>query len=201
MPKLENSLRWSFFTLIYNRSPNIWVISYIQCISHYKKILIAAAGRFNVIVLIICSFPWLLATPCRYYIPYACVKRKFQFVTGGNWKSSKRHASLYSIVRFWKPLVSSLYFLYKPNQTKPNQTKRYIWTQVIANIDNNNKTFKHLPNSNWFDHLCFFFLPFKQFISSWSLWGNSTYPDELPRVEIPKRVDALLKLTEYGNWI
>ena len=77
-------------------------------------------------------------------------------------------------------------FCTNQNQTKPNQTKRYIWTQVIANIDNNNKTFKHLPNSNWFDHLCFFFLPFKQFISSWSLWGNSTYPDELPRVEIPK---------------
>ena len=27
--KLENLLRWSFFTLIYNRSSNIWVISYI----------------------------------------------------------------------------------------------------------------------------------------------------------------------------
>ena len=27
--KLENLLRWSFFTLIYNRSWNIWIISYI----------------------------------------------------------------------------------------------------------------------------------------------------------------------------
>ena len=27
--KLENLLRWSFFTLIYNRSSNIWIISYI----------------------------------------------------------------------------------------------------------------------------------------------------------------------------
>ena len=27
--KLENLLRWSFFTLIYNRSSNIWFISYI----------------------------------------------------------------------------------------------------------------------------------------------------------------------------
>ena len=26
--KLENLLRWSFFTLIYNRSSNIWIISY-----------------------------------------------------------------------------------------------------------------------------------------------------------------------------
>ena len=27
--KMENLLRWSFFTLIYNRSSNIWIISYI----------------------------------------------------------------------------------------------------------------------------------------------------------------------------
>ena len=27
--KLENLLRWSFFTLIYNRSSNIWIILYI----------------------------------------------------------------------------------------------------------------------------------------------------------------------------
>ena len=27
--KLENLLRWSFFTLIYNRSSNIWILSYI----------------------------------------------------------------------------------------------------------------------------------------------------------------------------
>ena len=27
--KLENLLRWSFFTLIYNRSWNIWIISYV----------------------------------------------------------------------------------------------------------------------------------------------------------------------------
>ena len=27
--KLENLLRWSFFTLIYNRSSNVWIISYI----------------------------------------------------------------------------------------------------------------------------------------------------------------------------
>ena len=27
--KLENSLRWSFFTFIYDRSSNIWIISYI----------------------------------------------------------------------------------------------------------------------------------------------------------------------------
>ena len=32
--KLENLLRWSFFTLIYNRSSNIWIISYILHISN-----------------------------------------------------------------------------------------------------------------------------------------------------------------------
>ena len=91
--------------------------------------------------------------------------------------------------RFWKPLVSSLYFLYKPNQTK-----WYIWTYVIANNNINNKKLFNaeirLPNSNWFDRLCF--LPFKQFSSNWSLWGNSTYPDESRRVEIPRLVDVLL---------
>ena len=35
--KLENLLRWSFFTLIYNRSSNIWIISYIL---HINRILV-----------------------------------------------------------------------------------------------------------------------------------------------------------------
>ena len=76
----------------------------LHCLSHYfsltsykKKIFIAAAGR-KVIVLIIRSFPCSLETTCRYYLPCVCVKRKFQFVTAGNCKSSKRHAILYSIV-------------------------------------------------------------------------------------------------------
>ena len=34
--KLENLLRWSFFTLIYNRSSNIWIISYILHIKILK---------------------------------------------------------------------------------------------------------------------------------------------------------------------
>ena len=34
--KLENLLRWSFFTLIYNRSSNTWVISYICHISLFN---------------------------------------------------------------------------------------------------------------------------------------------------------------------
>ena len=66
-------------------------------LTSYKKIFIAAAGRkcysFNTqfSVFIGDCMP-LLYSMC------VCVKRKFQFVTGGNWKSSKRHASLYSIV-------------------------------------------------------------------------------------------------------
>ena len=35
LPKLEKLLRWSFFTLINNRSSNIWIISYILCITPY----------------------------------------------------------------------------------------------------------------------------------------------------------------------
>ena len=60
--------------------------------------------------------------------------------------------------RFWKLLVSSLYFLYQPNQTK-----RYISTQVPEVVANKKK--KHfsaeicLPFSNWFHHRSFF-LPF-----------------------------------------
>ena len=33
--KLENLLRWSFFTLTYNRSSNIWIISYILHITFF----------------------------------------------------------------------------------------------------------------------------------------------------------------------
>ena len=36
--KLENLLRWPFFTLIYNRSSNIWIISYILHIDTYLYI-------------------------------------------------------------------------------------------------------------------------------------------------------------------
>ena len=36
------------------------------------------------------------------------------------------------------------------------------------------------------------FLPFKQFSANWSLWGNSTHPDESRQVEIPRHVDVLL---------
>ena len=35
--KLENLLRWSFFTSIYNRSSNIWIISYILHLFHAEN--------------------------------------------------------------------------------------------------------------------------------------------------------------------
>ena len=38
--KLENLLRWSFFTLIYNRSSDVWIVSYILHI-------IVSRGRTN----------------------------------------------------------------------------------------------------------------------------------------------------------
>ena len=47
--------------------------------------------------------------------------------------------------------------------------------------------------------IIFVFLSFNQFISSWSLWGNSTRLDESRRVEIPKRVNALLNMVIEFN--
>ena len=42
--KLENLLRWSFFTLIYNRSSNIWIIS---CILHIISLLTGDMNSIN----------------------------------------------------------------------------------------------------------------------------------------------------------
>ena len=41
--KLENLLRWSFFTLIYNRSSNIWIIS---CILHIRRYSVTKSMPF-----------------------------------------------------------------------------------------------------------------------------------------------------------
>ena len=91
---------------------------------------------------------------------------------------------------FWKPSVSSLNFLYKQNQK--------TLLHLIVSRSEQKKHFNaeiRLPYSNWFDHLSF--LPFKLFISSWSLWSNSTHPDESSRVESSKASQR----TKYGNWI
>ena len=87
-----------------------------------------------------------------------CVKLKLQFATGGNWKSFKRHASSYSIV-FWKPSVSSLYFLQKTNQN--NTVTFYCKSQRTKNISTLKYTFLIQIGL-----IIFLFLPFKQFISS-----------------------------------
>ena len=94
--------------------------------------------------------------------------------------------------RLWKPSVSSLYFLYKPNQksTVTFDCKQQ-WTNKHFNAE------IRLPYSNWFDHLKFLFLPFKLFLSSWSLWSNSKLPDESSPVENSKACWQ----TKYGNWI
>ena len=116
---------------------------------------------------------------------------KFQFATGGNWKSSKRHASSYSIV-FGS--LQSLPCIFCRNQTKKHC---YISLQVVANKKKHFNAEICLPHSNWFDHLSF--LPFKLFISNWSLWRNSTHPDhdESSRVENSKASWR----AKYGNWI
>ena len=79
------------------------------------------------------------------------MKGKFQLVTGGNWKSSKRHASLYSIV-----LEAFSLFLVFSVQTKPNEMLHLNVSR--SEQQQQQKHFNaeiHLPNSNWFDHLCF----------------------------------------------
>ena len=45
--------------------------------------------------------------------------------------------------------------------------------------------------------IIFLFLPFKLFISSWSLRSNSTHPDELSGVESSK----VCQRTKYSTWI
>ena len=71
-----------------------------------KKIFIAAAGRkcnsFNT------QFSVFIGD-CMALLYSMCVgvKRKFQFVTGGNWKSSKPTCKLV-FNRFWKPFKADV---------------------------------------------------------------------------------------------
>ena len=91
--------------------------------------------------------------------------------------------------RFWKPSVSSFYFLYKPNQKH-----RYIWLYVVVN----EKTISTLKYAFLIQiGLIILFCCVKLFISSWSLWSNSTHPDESSLVESSKAS----RRTKYGNWI
>ena len=101
---------------------------------------------------------------------------KFQFTTRGNW-SSKWHATSYSIV-FGS--LQSLPCIFCSNQTKKTFQR---W--------NAPSLFKLVWSSK------FLFLPFKLFISSQSLWSNSTHPDKLSRVKNSKAC----RHTKYGNWI
>ena len=119
-----------------------------------------------------------------------CVKLKFQFATGGNWKSSKRHASSYSIV------FGSLQSL--PCIFCTNQTKKPL-LHLIASHSEQKKDISTLKYAFLIQIglIIFLFLPFKLFISSWSLWRNSTHPDESSPVENSKAS----RHAKYGNWI
>ena len=141
-----------------------------------KKILIARRKCYscNTQVSEFMDVWWLHAA-----IPCACVKLKFQFTIRWNWKSSKRHASSYSIV-FGS--LQSLPCIFCTNQTKNPAL------HLIVSSSEQTKTFFHLN---------FLFLPFKLFISSWSLWSNSTHPDESSWLENSKAC----RRTKYGNWI
>ena len=77
-------------------------------------------------------------------------------------------------------------FLVFSAQTKPNKTLHL--NVIVAN--NNNKNISMLKYTFLIQTglITFVFCCW----NSWSLWGNSKHPDESRRVEIPKRVDALL---------
>ena len=96
------------------------------------------------------------------YSMCVCVKRKFQFVTGGNWKSSKRHASLYSIV-FGS--LKSLPCIFCTNQTKQNVTfeRKSQRTTSTTTAKHFNAEIHFLIQTGL---IIFVFLPFKQLISS-----------------------------------
>ena len=93
--------------------------------------------------------------------------------------------------RFWKPSVSSLYFLYKPNL----RTRLHL---IVSRSEQkeNISTLKYAFLIQ-IGLIMFLFLPFKLFISSWSLWSNSTHPDESSWEENSK----VCRHTQYSNWI
>ena len=57
--------------------------------------------------------------------------------------------------RFWKPYSKSLPCIFCTNQTKQNITFERNHSEQQLQQKNFNAEI-HLPNSNWFDHLCFF---------------------------------------------
>ena len=112
-------------------------------------------------------------------IPCACVRYKISIYNP--WESEEfKTACKLVFNRLSKLSVSSLYFL-----NKPSPKKKHFNAEI------------RLPYSNWFDHLKFLFSSFKLFISSWSLWSNSTHPDKSSRV----KNSIACRRTKYGNWI
>ena len=93
------------------------------------------------------------------YSMCVCVKQKFQFVTGGNWESSKRHASLYSIV-FGS--LKSLPCIFCTNQTIQNVTfKRKSLRTTTVTTTKNFSTLKYtfLIQTGLIVFVFFFFCP------------------------------------------
>ena len=121
-------------------------------------------------------------------IPCACVKIKFQFPICGNWKRSK-----WMQAHIQSSLEAFSLFLVFSVQTKPKTPLHLIVSHIEQKKHFNAEI--RLPYSNWFDHLSF--MPFKLFISSWSLWSNSIHPDKSSRVKNSKAC----RRTKYGNWI
>ena len=86
-------------------------------------------------------------------------------------------------------------FLVFSVQTKPKNTVtfdcKFLWTKK------NISTLKYAFLIQ-IGLIIFLFLLFNLFISSWSLWSNSTHPDESSRVESSKASRCAIK---YSNWI
>ena len=133
-----------------------------------------------------------MATACR-NSTCACVKLKFQFTIRGNWKSSKRHASSYSIV-FGS--LQSLPCIFCTNQTKKAPLHLIVSSSEQTNISMLKYAFLIqiglIILSFFFCRLnCFFQVEVFEAIQN-SLTSRA-------RWKIPKRVDKLNTVIEFNR--
>ena len=150
-------------------------------LTSYKKIFIAPAGRkcysFNT------QFSVFIGQHAAIIFHVRVCEAKISICNRWELEEFKTTCKLV-FNRFWKPLVSSFSVQTKANKTLPhlNVSRSEQQQQQQKNFSTLKYTFLIQTGLIIF---VFFCLPFKQFISSWSLWGNSTHPEWV-------RVDVLL---------
>ena len=148
----------------------------------------------NVIIVLIHRFPCsLMCGDCiAQFIVRVCETK----ISICNWWELEEFKTTCKLVfnHFWKPSVSSLYFLYKENQKTP------LHLIVSHSEQKGNISVLKYAFLIQIGLIIFLFLPFKLFISSWSLWiSNSTHPDESSRCKVPKRVKVLNTVIEFDR--